>query len=428
MKIAVIGGGFTGLATAFLLSKKHSVTVLEKENVLGGLAASYTEKGWSWPLEKYFHHFFTSDKEIINLAKALGIQDKLIIKSPKTSVWLDGNSYRFDNPKSVILFPKLNVLDKFRTAAVSFILKINPFWQPLEKIPAETFIQKTMGKNAFKTLWQPLLSGKFGALAKNIPASWFWTRINKRSFKLGYFEGGFSFFTNALGEKIKKRNGQIMLGGEITKIEKSGDKFTLWLGPEKHPEEFDKVIATLSPSGLRKLAPALSPEEKNFLDSLKSIGTVCLILRLKERFLPDQTYWLNINETGFPFVAVVEHTNFIEPVNYGGEHLVYVGGYYPPDHPFFKMPAGEIYQKFLPYLKKINPAFNFSLFTISYSLFTDSYAQPVIPLRYSDCLPQIKTSVPGLFWGSLHHVYPQDRGVNYAIALGAKITNEVQNS
>lgn len=428
MKIAVVGGGFTGLTATLFLSEKHPVTVFEKENVLGGLASFYSEKEWDWPLEKYFHHFFTSDKEIFKLARDLEIQDKLIIRSPKTSIWLDGSSYRFDNPKSVILFPKLNVLDKFRTATVSFILKINPFWRPLEKIPADIFIRKTMGENALKIIWQPLLSGKFGALAKNIPASWLWTRVNKRSFKLGYIEGGFSFFVSALGGKIKKRNGQILLEKEITKIEKSGDKFTLWLGPEKHPEKFDKVIATLPPSGLQKLVPALSTEEKSFLDSLKSIGVACLILRLKERFLLDQTYWLNINEAGFPFVAVVEHTNFIEPVNYGGNHLVYVGGYYPPDHPFFKMPAGEIYQKFLPYLQKINPAFDFKASVLDYKLFSDTYAQPVIPLRYSDCLPRIKTSVPGLFWGSLHHVYPQDRGVNYAIALGKKIANEVQNS
>ncbi len=79
----------------------------------------------------------------------------------------------------------------------------------------------------------------------------------------------------------------------------------------------------------------------------------------------------------------------------------------------------------MPYLKKINKEFTENEIDQSW-LFKDLYAQPVVDINYSQMLPQTKTSVPGFFWASLHHVYPEDRGTNYAIALGKKIANEIK--
>ena len=36
MKIAIIGTGISGLTAAYLLNKKHEVTVFEKNNYIGG--------------------------------------------------------------------------------------------------------------------------------------------------------------------------------------------------------------------------------------------------------------------------------------------------------------------------------------------------------------------------------------------------------
>jgi len=426
MRIAVIGGGITGLTAAFVLtSKDHLVTIFEKEQKPGGLISSFRAKGWSWPVEKYYHHFFTSDSEILSLATQLGLKNKLFFKSPKTSVLVDGVIYRFDSPKSILAFPSLGPLDKIRLGLTTVFLKLNPFWQPLEKISATTFIQATMGKNSFKLIWQPLLESKFSSFLEEIPASWFWTRIKKRSFRLGYFSGGTEILVNTLATEIKKYGGTIFLGQEITKIQKKNDVFEISTKKGISHPGFDAVIATVSPSAFSKIFPKLSPGEKENLSQLKSLGSLSLLLLLKESFLTDKTYWLNITDRNFPFVSVVEHTNFIDPKYYGGNTLLYVGGYYPVEHPLFKMSKKEVIKKFLPYLKRINPAFNFESSVVDSHLFKDSYSQPVPNLNYSISLPKIKTSVPGIYWSSLHHVYPQDRGANYAILLGKKIAHEI---
>jgi protoporphyrinogen oxidase len=151
------------------------------------------------------------------------------------------------------------------------------------------------------------------------------------------------------------------------------------------------------------------------------VGALSLILVLKEKFLKDNTYWLNINEPGFPFVFVDEHTNFVSSKYYHNQHLVYVGGYYPQNHPYFKMEEGEIFEEFLPFLKKINPKYDFPQFTNSYSLFTGLNAQPIVPVNYSRIAPLHKTPIPNIYLANMQQIYPWDRGVNYSIELGEKI-------
>lgn len=424
MKIAVIGGGLTGLTAAFRLTQKgQEVTLFEKENQLGGLAASFKKEGWDWAVEHYFHHFFASDQAVKNLARQLNLEKKLFFHQPKTSLYLEGKIFRFDNPQSLLSFPKLGLTDKLRTGATTLFLKTNPFWQPLEKLPATTFIQKTMGQKAFSLIWQPLFLGKFRSFAEQIPASWFWARIKKRSSTLGYFMGGTETLITTLAEKIKKSGGQIFLGQEISRIQKTATGLSLFSQNQNSEAKFEKVIATVPPATLAKLAVNLSASEKKQLLALKSLGSLCLVLALKESFLIDGTYWLNINERNFPFVAVVEHTNFIDKKNYQQNTLLYVGGYYPSDHPFFQQTKDTLLKKFLPYLQKINPNFNFNQKLIDCWLFKDFYSQPVVSYRSQNQLSS-KTSVSGLYWATLHHIYPEDRGVNYAILLGEKVADE----
>ena len=75
MKIAIIGGGLTGLSAAYQLSKKgHTVTIFEKEKYLGGLAYGFKKPTWKWHLEAAYHHLFTNDIVILDLIKKLGLQ------------------------------------------------------------------------------------------------------------------------------------------------------------------------------------------------------------------------------------------------------------------------------------------------------------------------------------------------------------------
>lgn len=428
MKIAIIGAGFTGLSAAYQLVKdKHEVVVFEKEDSPGGLAGGFKKAGWQWPLEKYYHHFFTNDKHILNLAKE--IKQEIINKRPKTSIYFDHSIYQLDSPLDLLKFNKLNLFERFRMGFILAVLKYNPFWQPLENLKAEDFLTKTMGKKAYETVWKPQLKNKFGKYASQISLAWFWARVKKRTTELAYPKGGFLEFAKKITREIEKRNGKIFFNARITSIKSVDEKILIkWTASNEKlkSENFDKAIVTLSSDSFLKIAQELPKEYKNKLNKLESLGVINLLLRLKKPFLTDNTYWLSICDLNSPLMAIVEHTNYMDRKYYNQEYLVYLGNYFPVNHPYFQKETKEILKIFTPYLKEINPDFEKSI--IGFELLKDSFAQPIIPVCYSKIMPAFETPLKKVYLANMQQVYPWDRGTNYAVELGKKIAKIISNS
>jgi len=429
MKIGIVGAGFTGLSAAYYLGKKgHRVTVIEKDSNPGGLAIGFSDKNWNWTLEKHYHHWFTNDKNVLELAKE--IQHEVIIKRPKTSVYVDGKIFQFDSPKEVLLFPKLPIIDRFRMGLVIGFLKFNPIWKPLEKINATTFLPKTIGKKSYKLIWEPLFRNKFGPYVSDVSLAWFWARIVKRTPSLAYPKGGFLDFANHLVKQIEGQGGEVIFETDVIEIssnKKPQIKFRR-IENSKRPggtriEKYDIVIVTLPSFLFLKIAPGLPREYKNRFAKLKGLGATNLVLRLNRPFLPDTTYWLNVCDSNHPIMAIVEHTNFMDKKNYNNEYLVYLGNYLPPDSERFEMAKEETLKLFDPYLRKINP--NYKDHLTGFELFKVSFAQPIIPTNYSKMIPPIKTPLPNVYLANIEQVYPWDRGTNYAVELGEKVANTV---
>jgi len=421
MKVAIIGAGFTGLSAALRLCREgHKVIIFEQDSVPGGLASGFKEKGWRWPLEKHYHHIFESDFAIRNLAREEG--HRMIFRQTTTSMFTGKGISDFDTPSSLLAFPELNLSEKLRTGAVLLFLKITPFWKPLEKVTAEEFLNKWMGTRVWNILWRPLFEGKFGKYYRKIPASWFWARIKKRSRKLGYPEGGFENLANSLVIKITKLGGECLFDTSINQIEKKGHQFRL--KTDKGVEyDFDKVISILPTPIFLKITRGLPPGYVKKLSGLKEIGAVNLVLILKQRFLTD-IYWLNINSEDFPFLAVVEHTNYMSRRNYGSDRIIYVGNYLDSTHRYFGKSANQLLEEYLPFLKRINPSFDKS-WVKRLRVFKTPFAQPIIGLNFSKKIPSMTTPINGLYLANIQQVYPWDRGTNYAVELGDKVADLV---
>ena len=99
MNIGIIGAGVTGLTAAYDLTRQgHRVTLYEARPYVGGLAAGFKDEAWDWSLERFYHHIFASDRDIITLVKELGIADMLFFPSPVTSILKDGKCYPINKP------------------------------------------------------------------------------------------------------------------------------------------------------------------------------------------------------------------------------------------------------------------------------------------------------------------------------------------
>ena len=424
MKIAILGGGLTGLTAAYYLSKKnHQITIFEKEKVLGGLASGFKADDWDWNLERTYHHLFANDTDILNFAKEIGF-NKIFFKTPETaSLFKNLNSKSpiinqfqilpLDTPVDLLKFPYLSLFDKFRAGFVISFLKLSPFLSIYEQQTAEEFLKKTMGKNVWKVLWQQLFRGKYGDYAGIILASFIWARIKKRTKSLGYPEGGFQTLINYLVEKLKSLKVTLLTDNEINNIVKRGEKYLV------NNKLFDVVISTLPTPVLVKTTQKIFP--KNYLNKLskiKYLHALTLILETDKPIL-DKTYWLNISAPNIPIMGVVQHTNFINKKNYGGKNISYLGWYLKKEDKLINMKEGELVDFVKPYLKKIS---NFKFKISNYYVFRAPWAQPIFDKEFVKNKPDYITPGKNFFIANLDMTYPYDRGTNYAIALGKKVS------
>jgi protoporphyrinogen oxidase len=321
---------------------------------------------------------------------------------------------------SLLRFPHLSFIDRIRTGLVIAYLRFYPDWKPLEKITSKHFLMLSMGRKSWEVLWEPLFKSKFGKYADSIPASWFWARIRKRTPALGYPIGGFQDFADSIGEKVKKHKGKIVLNAEVKSIKKVGSQIAVEVGSKRY--KFDKVICTLPTTQFTRLTKGLPTSYIENLKSLVGIGAATLVVSVKKQFFRDKTYWLNINESKFPFLAIIEHTNLVEAKHYSDENLLYIANYLPIDHKYFKKTAKQLVEEYFPYLKKINPNLRKSSIRKSW-VFKTPFAQPIFPINYSKHVPELSTPIEGLYLANMQQIFPWDRGTEFAVELGDKVVN-----
>ncbi|HEX9016153.1 MAG TPA: NAD(P)/FAD-dependent oxidoreductase [Chloroflexota bacterium] len=452
MRVAVLGAGFAGLTAAHLLAKGgHEVVVFEAAAQPGGLASGFRDERWEWPLERFYHHLFTTDWSIRRLVDEIGYGEKLVFRRQVTAQWWEGRARplqgglesvglpfgpRLPVPDivstglSVVSFPGLPFLDRVRMGIVSAYLKYGVRdWRPLERATAADWTRRWMGETVYRAFVLPLLEGKFGPYAGEVNMSWLWARLKARSFRLGYFDGGFQGFAEALTAFVRGEGVRVELGRPVSALSQlPGGEWRIVSAPGldaaiTEAYDADAVIATGSPGLLSKLAPQLPPTYLEQIRKLRSLGAVVMTIALRRQLLPG-VYWLNMPKDEFPFLALVEHTNFVGTRPYGGDHLVYCGDYLDPSHEYFKLSQEELLGRFMPALKAVNPAFEPSWIRETW-LHREPYAQPIVPVNHSRNVPPLSTPLPGLFWASMSQVYPWDRGTNYAVEIGERVAGEV---
>jgi protoporphyrinogen oxidase len=426
----IVGGGFTGLSAAAYLARDGArVLVVEKEATLGGLANGFDVGGYE--LEKFYHHWFTSDRHISELASIVGAEDQIVTRPTRTGMYYAGATFRLSTPLDLLKFNAIPFFDRVRTGLATLAVRGITDRRALENTSAKTWLIKWFGQRAYDVIWAPLLIGKFGRYADDVSAVWIWNKLALRGGsrgkgggeELAYFKGGFARLAREVGAFVERQAGEIRVNTAATAIHTTPDGVHIETASGAFTTRA-ALITTPLPHAADLLRTEAAPNYAQSLRTIEYLGNVCLILEL-DRSLSD-LYWTNVNDPTFPFVGIIEHTNFEPASAYGGRHIVYLSKYLPTDDPLYAMSADDMFAFAAPHIKRMFPQFD-AAWVQQRHVWRAPYAQPIVVQNYSALIPDTETPLPGVYLASMAQVYPEDRGTNYAVREGRKAAALIQS-
>ncbi|WP_211248644.1 NAD(P)/FAD-dependent oxidoreductase [Paenirhodobacter enshiensis] len=429
LSVAVIGGGFSGLSAARDLARAgHVVTVYEAQPTVGGLAGAFETRGER--LDRFYHHWFTNDLEVMSLIEELGLSDRIVTNPTNTGLYYANTIFKLSTPLDLLRFSALPFVDRIRLGLLTLRARAVRDWRPLEDITAADWLRRLGGETVYRVVWEPLLKGKFGPYAEEISAVWFWNKLKLRGGsrgkggeeRLAYMEGSFARLAEAMAGDVAAHGGRVLCDHRVEALTQLPDGRWKISGPWGEAES-DRVVATTALPVIGDMIAQWAPAE--YLARLRAIpylANVCLVLQLNRSL--SSTYWLNVNDTSFPFVGVIEHTNFERPETYGGDHVVYLSKYLPHTDVLYSMPDDEVMAFALEHLQRMFPAFSMD-WVRDYHVWRARWSQPVVCRHYSRQIPEDEGPAAGLYICSMAQIYPEDRGTNYAVREGRRIARKL---
>lgn len=429
MNIAIIGGGISGLSAAYFLSKKgHRVTVFERDEQVGGLAASFDFGGHF--IEKYYHFICAGDSDLIELCGELSLGRKLSWRNSAMSFFYDGKLYPFGTPLNLLLFKPVSPLGRIRFGLNVLYAKSLKSWHRLESESAKAWLTRHIGRQAFEVIWKPLLKIKFGEYADEVSASWMWHRIHRvatsrkrfmQREQLGYLAGGTKVLIDELLERITRAGGEVKTSSSVTSVVvKDGAARGIRCGGETI--DFDAVVSTAALPLVCRMLPEECAEYRSKLAEVKYIGVVCMILKLS-RPLTD-SFWVNINDPRISFNGIIEYTNLNPRPDMHGSKIAYIPFYLKTTNERYAYRDKDLLEEYSLALRLISEDFN-PAWIQDWRVFRDPYAQAICSANFSQKVPEQKTPVDGFYLIDSTQLYPSDRTISGMIGLAKNLAETI---
>ena len=420
--VAIVGAGFTGLSAALELARQgFKVTVVERETEPGGLAGSF--KVGDQTLEKFYHHWFTSDQHIVDLVRSLGHEQDVLWHPTNTGMYYAHRLFRLSRPRDVLAFTPLSFITRLRLGYMTLAARRVKNWQELEGVTAKEWLIQLGGQQVYRVVWEPLLLGKFGEYADQVSAVWLWNKLKLRGGSRGpggqevlaYYKGGFSALSSQVAAEIVKLGGEIHMGTNVLAVSSAGGHANGLTTSKGFVPARAVLLTTPLPLAANLVAPIVPQGYVESLRRIRYLSNICIVLELNRSL--SSMYWLNVNDPSFPFVGVIEHTNFEPAITYGGRHIVYLSKYLPSSAQLYRASNQDAVEIAVTALKRMFPEFHRDAIENAHVWRAD-YAQPLVERHYSRLIPDFATPVKDLFLSSMAQIYPEDRGTNYAVRNG----------
>jgi protoporphyrinogen oxidase len=431
MRVGIIGGGISGLTAAYYLRKAGvETTVLEAATDIGGLNRAFDFGAFHW--DKYYHVILTSDRELLNLIDELGLSSEVRWIETKTGFFSRHGLHSMSNSLEFLRFPLLSLWEKFRLGLGILKAARLANERDLEEIPVAEWLIQMFGRGVYAKIWEPLLKCKLGTCRNETSAAFIWSYITRyystrekgasKKERMGYVRGSYRTVFNRLMQELQASGTQFLFDSPVKLVEPvpSG-------GVRVHAKnsswDFDRVIFTGPSHVLARIAPELGKGYIEKLGQIKYLGVVCAVLILRRQLSPF--YVTNLVESDLPLTGIIEMTALVrKEEETAGRHLVYLPKYFAQDDPALDQDDDAIWQQLKPGLRRVHPDLKDSDIEKVF-VFRERYVQPIPKLRYSQSVPAMETTIPGLFLANTTFIVNRTLSNNEMVKIAKTVTHKV---
>lgn len=284
-------------------------------------------------------------------------------------------------------------------------------WNALQGIRANKWLEGFVGRKITDELFENLAEIKFGSLS-TVDIAWLGSRLHEAAVnreKYSYLKRGIHELIIRLANCIKKNNGIIKLGMEVTKI-RDGYVEAIDKNGMKQSFEADKVVSSIPPQTLTKIS-CLPENIKNELKKIKFKSVICMVVGSKN--LISKYYWNIFINPRYIFGGIFNHTALYPGGGIDNEYLYYVFSFLDETDELFKSSEEEIKKRYIEDIRKICPDFKASWTKV----FKIRYATPFYSFNYKN--PPIKVS-DTIYLTGTYREHPTTRTMHTALLSGNK--------
>lgn len=423
-----------GLATAhYLSSSKFKVTILERQNEIGGLSRSQELlPGFVW--DRFYHVILSTDDELLRFIDEIGLSLDVQFTQTKTGFFTDGKLHSMSSTSEFLSFKPLSLWDKLRLGVgILYASKINN-WKRLERIYVKAWLIKVFGRRNYEKMWEPLLRSKLGEAKDSASAAFIWGIIKrlygtrKKSSKkelMGCVRGGYYSILAQTRQKLLEKGTRIITREGVENVEARPGGGVRVYTESKKEFEFDKLISTIANPELIRIWRDIPPDYREMLKKVNYLKLVCVVLVLKNALSPY--YVTNLTDSGLPFTGFIDATNIIPSDILRGKALVYLPKYMPSGDSFYKKSDEEILREFTKGVKKIFPDF-FDDQILYCHVFKEPYVQPIQEVNFSENVPPMETPLKNLYMVNTTMILNSTLNNNEVIRLARSMADQLNRS
>lgn len=341
MRVVILGGGLTGLTSAYCLQKENiDYIVIEKEQVVGGLCRSVVQDGFIFDYTGHFLHFDKTQTEAKKFVFEL-LKNRLLRLSRNAKIWT-----KFANTKNrLIPYPfQLNIrylLPKVRKECVSGLVWANILGYKKKSENFSAWLISNFGYGISKYFFESYHRKLWNTNLNQISTTWvekFVPQVDLEEVldsivfdkdvgrKCGYnYEfyypksGGIQELINAIYSRLYAN--KVITSAEVVNVDIKRKQVSFVRNGKTEFLNYDFIISTIPLPELLRIVNI--DKIKPYADKLKYVAVVCFNVAVKKPVMKG-IHWIYFPDEDISFYRVGFYHNICKnmlPKGYGSMYV-----------------------------------------------------------------------------------------------------------